>query len=94
MRFPTGGRLRGVIPAMAPPPASVPRRPSNICSFSDNAMIASAKEKKTVECELYISFRKPNSKWSVPVSLGVRPRILSCACLNLRLNQGLKCADR
>jgi hypothetical protein len=33
-------------------------------------MIVSAKEKKTGECELYISFRKPNATWSVPVSLG------------------------
>jgi hypothetical protein len=33
-------------------------------------MIVSAKETKTGECELYISLRKANSTWSVPVSLG------------------------
>ena len=33
-------------------------------------MIVSAKETKTNECELYISFRKPDQTWTVPVSLG------------------------
>jgi hypothetical protein len=33
-------------------------------------MIVSAKETKTGECELYISFRRVNSTWSAPVSLG------------------------
>jgi hypothetical protein len=36
----------------------------------ESYMIVSAKETKTGECELYISFRKSNSTWSVPVSLG------------------------
>ncbi len=36
----------------------------------ESYMIVSAKESTTGECELYISFRKPNSTWSVPVSLG------------------------
>lgn len=35
-------------------------------------MIVSAKETKTYECELYISFRKPDSTWTVPVSLGAK----------------------
>jgi hypothetical protein len=33
-------------------------------------MIVSAKETKTSECELYISFRKADTTWTVPVSLG------------------------
>jgi len=33
-------------------------------------MIVSAKETPTYESELYISFRKPDSTWTVPVSLG------------------------
>jgi hypothetical protein len=33
-------------------------------------MIVSAKESKTYESELYISFRKSDSTWTVPVSLG------------------------
>ncbi len=36
----------------------------------ESYMIVSAKETKTFECELYISFRKPDSTWTVPVSLG------------------------
>ncbi len=36
----------------------------------ESYMIVSAKETKTYECELYISFRKPDSTWTVPVSLG------------------------
>jgi WD40-like Beta Propeller Repeat len=36
----------------------------------ESYMIVSAKETKTGQCELYISFRKSNSTWSVPVSLG------------------------
>jgi hypothetical protein len=36
----------------------------------ESYMIVSAKETKTAECELYISFRKPDSTWTVPVSLG------------------------
>jgi hypothetical protein len=36
----------------------------------ESYMIVSAKETKTLECELYISFRKPDSEWTVPVSLG------------------------
>lgn len=33
-------------------------------------MIVSAKETKTGECELYISFRRSDSTWTIPVSLG------------------------
>ncbi len=36
----------------------------------ESYMIVSAKETKTYESELYISFRKPDSTWTVPVSLG------------------------
>lgn len=36
----------------------------------ESYMIVSAKETKTFECELYISFRKRDSTWTVPVSLG------------------------
>ena len=36
----------------------------------ESYMIVSAKETKTFECELYISFHKPDSSWTVPVSLG------------------------
>ena len=36
----------------------------------ESYMIVSAKETKTSECELYVSFRKPDSTWTVPVSLG------------------------
>jgi hypothetical protein len=36
----------------------------------ESYMIVSAKETKTFECELYISFRKPDSTWTAPVSLG------------------------
>jgi hypothetical protein len=36
----------------------------------ESYMIVSAKETKTGECELYISFRRANSTWSAPVSLG------------------------
>jgi hypothetical protein len=36
----------------------------------ESYMIVSAKETKTGECELYISFRKANATWTVPVSLG------------------------
>lgn len=36
----------------------------------ESYMIVSAKETKSFECELYISFRKPDSTWTVPVSLG------------------------
>ena len=36
----------------------------------ESYMIVSAKETKTFECELYISFRNPDSTWTVPVSLG------------------------
>jgi hypothetical protein len=36
----------------------------------ESYMIVSAKETKTNECELYISFRKPDSTWTAPVSLG------------------------
>jgi hypothetical protein len=36
----------------------------------ESYMIVSAKETKTNECELYISFRKPDQTWTVPVSLG------------------------
>jgi hypothetical protein len=38
----------------------------------ESYMIVSAKESKTGECELYISFRKSDSTWSVPVSLGAK----------------------
>ncbi|MGD0735474.1 MAG: hypothetical protein ABR976_10020 [Terracidiphilus sp.] len=38
----------------------------------ESYMIVSAKETKTYECELYISFRKPDSTWTVPVSLGAK----------------------
>ena len=36
----------------------------------ESYMIVSAKETKTFECELYISFRSSDLTWSVPVSLG------------------------
>ena len=36
----------------------------------ESYMIVSAKETKTYESELYISFRKSDSSWTVPVSLG------------------------
>jgi len=36
----------------------------------ESYMIVSAKDTKTFECELYISFHKPDSSWTVPVSLG------------------------
>lgn len=36
----------------------------------ESYLIVSAKETKTFECELYISFRKPDLTWTVPVSLG------------------------
>ena len=36
----------------------------------ESYMIVSAKESKTFESELYISFRKPDLTWTVPVSLG------------------------
>lgn len=36
----------------------------------ESYMIISAKETQTFESELYISFRKPDLTWSVPVSLG------------------------
>jgi hypothetical protein len=38
----------------------------------ESYIIVSAKETKTYECELYISFRKPDSTWTVPVSLGAK----------------------
>ncbi|HUB00383.1 MAG TPA: hypothetical protein VMA34_18770 [Terracidiphilus sp.] len=36
----------------------------------ESYMIVSAKETKSAECELYISFRAPNLTWTAPVSLG------------------------
>jgi hypothetical protein len=36
----------------------------------ESYMIVSAKETKTSECELYISFRRSDSTWTTPVSLG------------------------
>jgi hypothetical protein len=36
----------------------------------ESYMIISANETKTYECELYISFRKPDKTWTVPQSLG------------------------
>jgi hypothetical protein len=36
----------------------------------ESYMIVSAKETKTYESELFISFRKPESTWTAPVSLG------------------------
>jgi hypothetical protein len=36
----------------------------------ESYMIISAKESPTFESELFISFRKPDLRWSVPVSLG------------------------
>jgi hypothetical protein len=36
----------------------------------ESYMIVSAKETKTFECELYISFRRPDSTWTAPISLG------------------------
>ena len=38
----------------------------------ESYMIVSAKETKTFESQLYISFRKPDSTWTVPVSLGTQ----------------------
>jgi len=39
-------------------------------SPDESYMIVSAKETKTYESQLYISFRKPNLTWTTPVSLG------------------------
>jgi len=36
----------------------------------ESYIIISAKETKDFECELYISFRKPEGDWTAPVSLG------------------------
>jgi len=36
----------------------------------ESYIIVSAKETKTYECELYISFHKPDKTWTTPVSLG------------------------
>lgn len=36
----------------------------------ESYIIVSAKETKTYECELYISFHKPDKSWTTPVSLG------------------------
>ncbi|MGZ3752133.1 MAG: hypothetical protein ACXVB0_03200 [Mucilaginibacter sp.] len=36
----------------------------------ESYIIVSAKESKTYECELYISFHKPDKTWTIPVSLG------------------------
>lgn len=36
----------------------------------ESYMVVSAKETQSFECELYISFRKPDLTWTVPVSLG------------------------
>ena len=36
----------------------------------ESYMIVSAKESKTYESELYISFRKPDHTWTTPISLG------------------------
>jgi hypothetical protein len=36
----------------------------------ESYMIVSAKETKDFECELYISFHKPDKSWTTPVSLG------------------------
>ena len=38
----------------------------------ESYMIVSAKETKTFECELYISFRKSDLTWTLPVSLGAK----------------------
>jgi hypothetical protein len=43
-------------------------RPLHIAD--ESYMIVSAKETKTYESELYISFRKPDLTWAVPLSLG------------------------
>jgi hypothetical protein len=52
-------------------PLNEPGVNSDFFIASDESyMIVSAKETKTFECELYISFRKPDSTWTVPVSLG------------------------
>ena len=36
----------------------------------ESYMIISAKETKDFECELWISFRRPDKSWTSPVSLG------------------------
>ena len=36
----------------------------------ESYMILSAKEKKDFECELWITFRRPDKTWTAPVSLG------------------------
>jgi hypothetical protein len=36
----------------------------------ESFMILSAKEKKDFECELWITFRRPDKTWTAPVSLG------------------------
>ncbi len=36
----------------------------------ESYIIVSAKETKTYECELWISFHKPDNSWTAPVSLG------------------------
>jgi hypothetical protein len=38
----------------------------------ESYMIISTKETPTFECELFISFRKPDNQWTVPLSLGSR----------------------
>jgi hypothetical protein len=38
----------------------------------ESYMIVSANETKTGECELYLSFHKPDGTWTAPVSLGVK----------------------
>jgi hypothetical protein len=43
----------------------------DFCIAPDESyMIISAKETPTLECELFISFRKTDHRWTVPVSLG------------------------
>jgi hypothetical protein len=39
-------------------------------SPDESFMVVSAKETKTFECGLYITFRGPNGTWTTPVSLG------------------------
>jgi WD40-like Beta Propeller Repeat len=38
----------------------------------ESYIIISTNETKTYECELYISFRKPNKTWGTPKSLGAK----------------------
>jgi len=53
------------------PPINTPGFDGDFYVARDESyIIVSAKETKDFECELYISFHKPDKSWSTPVSLG------------------------